>query len=50
MWWLRQSLQKQHKLPSWGLGKRDADFKAHMMVYDKQLKDFTTRYDQEVIH
>jgi len=32
-----------------GLGKRDAGCIEHMMVYDKQLKDFTTVYDEEAI-
>jgi predicted PolB exonuclease-like 3'-5' exonuclease len=27
----------------------DAETKAHMMAYDKKLKDFTTIYDEEVI-
>jgi hypothetical protein len=27
----------------------DAEAKAHMMAYDKQLKDFTTMYDEEPI-
>jgi hypothetical protein len=27
----------------------DADTKAHMMAYDKQLKDLTKIYDEEVI-
>jgi hypothetical protein len=26
------------------LGKRDADFKAYMTAYDKQLTDFTTMF------
>jgi hypothetical protein len=27
----------------------EAEAKAHMMAYDKQLKDFTTMYDEEPI-
>jgi hypothetical protein len=27
----------------------DAEAKAHMMAYDKKLKDFTTMYDEEAI-
>ena len=42
-------LQKQHKISSWGLGSWDPAGKAHMMAYDKQLKDFTTMYDEETI-
>jgi hypothetical protein len=40
-------LQKQHKISSWGLDSWDPAAKAHMMAYDKQLKDFTTMYDEE---
>ncbi|MGA9171451.1 MAG: hypothetical protein WBZ20_15035 [Nitrososphaeraceae archaeon] len=42
-------MQKQHKLPSWGLGKRDIDTKTHRMAYDTQLKNFTAMYDEETI-
>ena len=35
-------MQKQHKISSWGLDSWDPAAKAHMMVYDMQLKDFTT--------
>ncbi len=37
-----ESLQKQHKPPLWGLGKRDAGCIEYMTAYDKQLIDFTT--------
>ena len=42
-------VQKQHKISSWGLGSWDPAAKEHMMAYDKQLKDFTTIYDEEAI-
>ena len=32
-----------------GLGSWDPAAKVHMMAYDKQLKDFTTMYDEEAI-
>ena len=44
-----EKFQKQHKISSWGLGKRDVDTKIHMMAYDTQLKNFTTMYDEEAI-
>jgi hypothetical protein len=37
-----ESLQKQHKPPLWGLGKRDAGCIEYMTAYDKQIIDFTT--------
>ena len=37
-----ESLQKQHKPPLSGLGKRDAGCIEYMTAYDKQLIDFTT--------
>jgi hypothetical protein len=37
-----ESLQKQHKPPLWGLGKRNAGCIEYMTAYDKQLIDFTT--------
>ena len=42
-------VQKQHKMSSWGLGSWDPAAKAQIMAYDKQLKDFTTMYDEEAI-
>jgi hypothetical protein len=41
-------VQKQHKMPSWGLDPWDPAAKAHMMAYDKQtikrlLQRCTTR-------
>jgi hypothetical protein len=32
-------LQKQHRLPSWGFGERDAGCIIQMMAYAKQLKE-----------
>ena len=50
---IRQTTQdtsdKQHKIHSWGLGSWDPAAKEHMMAYDKQVKDFTTMYDEETI-
>ena len=41
---------KNSKISSWGLGSWDPATKEHMMAYDnKQLKDFTTMYDEETI-
>ena len=36
---ISSKLQKQQKIYSWGLGLWDPAGKAHMMTYDKQLKD-----------
>ena len=32
-------MQKQHRLPSWGFGERDAGCIIQMMAYAKQLKE-----------
>ena len=40
---------KTAKISSWGLGSWDPATKEHMMAYDKQIKDFTTMYDEEAI-
>jgi hypothetical protein len=39
--------QRHYHIPTWGLGSWDPAAKEHMMAYDKQLKDFTTMYDEE---
>jgi hypothetical protein len=39
--------QRHYHMPTWGLGSWDPAAKEHMMAYDKQLKDFTTMYDEE---
>jgi hypothetical protein len=42
-------LCKNRKISSWALGSWGPAAKAQMMAYDKQLKDFTTMYDEEAI-
>jgi hypothetical protein len=50
-------LQKQHKLPSWGLGSWDPAAKVHMMTHEKQetlqrcktRKQFFRRGDEEAL-
>jgi hypothetical protein len=46
---VKQQVAKTAKISSWGLGSWDPAAKAHMMAYDKRLKDFTTMYDEEAI-